>query len=181
MFLGRRIIFGKLELQLTDALVLAALLSFSVLGLLFLVDGWALLILKNFAVGLLLLGAAMVTPRIQHRFWRFLVRVAAITLSYAYLFGAVDKLQLVFHSEWLDYYILDFEQWIFGFQPTLWAEKFTTPLLTETSMRCCEMRASLQSTSRIHSASLSSVALILGLDHIVVRRGPQGREGHVLG
>ena len=134
MFLGRRIIFGKLELQLTDALVLAALLSFSVLGLLFLVDGWALLILKNFAVGLLLLGAAMVTPRIQHRFWRFLVRVAAITLSYAYLFGAVDKLQLVFHSEWLDYYVLDFEQWIFGFQPTLWAEKFTTPLLTEWMM-----------------------------------------------
>src|SRR3970282_2983655 len=118
MFLGRRIIFGKLELQLTDAPLLAALLSFSVLGLLFLVDGWALLILKNFAVGLLLLGAAMVTPRIQHRFWRFLVRVAAITLSYAYLFGAGDKLQLVFHSELLDYLVLYLQQWVFWFQST---------------------------------------------------------------
>ena len=98
MFLGRRLIFGKLELQLTDALILVALVSFSILGALFLVDNWALLIVKNCAVGLLLLGAVMVTPRIQHRFLRFLVRVAAITLSYAYLFGAVDKLQLIFHS-----------------------------------------------------------------------------------
>ncbi len=127
-------IFGKLELQLTDALILVALFSFSLLGVFFLVDSWALLILKNLAVGLLLLGAATVTPRIQQRFWRFLVRVAAITLSYAYLFGAVDKLQLIFHSEWLDYYVLDFEQWVFGVQPTLWAEKFTTPSLTEWMM-----------------------------------------------
>src|SRR3989304_2781354 len=134
MFLGRRLIFGKLELQLTDALILVALVSFSILGALFLVDNWALLIVKNCAVGLLLLGAVMVTQRIQHRFLRFLVRVAAITLSYAYLFGAVDKLQLIFHSEWLDPYILDFEQWVFGVQPTLWIEKFTTPWLTEWMM-----------------------------------------------
>jgi len=134
MFLGRRLIFGKLELQLTDALILAALLSFSILGLVFLVEDWAMLILKNLVVGILLLGAALITPRIQHRFLRFFVRVAAITLSYAYLFGAVDKLQLIFHSQWLDYYVLDFEQWLFGVQPTLWAEKFTTPLLTEWMM-----------------------------------------------
>lgn len=134
MFLGRRLIFGRLELQLTDALILVALTCFSILGTLFLVDGWALLIIKNFAVGVLLLGAVAVTPRIQHRFWRFLVRVAAITLSYAYLFGAVAKLQLVFHSEWLDYWVLDFEQWVFGVQPTLWIEKFTTPWLTEWMM-----------------------------------------------
>ncbi len=134
MFLGRRLIFGKLELQLTDALILVALASICVLAGLFQVEGWATLIIKNFGVALLLLGAALATPRIQHRFFRFLVRVAAITLSYAYLFGAVDKLQLIFHNEWLDYYVLDFEQWLFGVQPTLWIEKFTTPWLTEWMM-----------------------------------------------
>lgn len=134
MFLGRRLIFGRLELQLTDALILAALFAFSVLGTVFTVDGWAMLIVKNLAVGLLLLGAVLITPRIQNRVLKFFVRVAAITLSYAYLFGAVDKLQLIFHSEWLDYYVLDFEQWVLGVQPTLWIEKFTSPWLTEWMM-----------------------------------------------
>ena len=134
MFLGRRLIFGKLELQLTDALILVALFAFSILGAMFAVDGWALLIVKNLAVGFLLLGAVLITPRIQNRVLKFFVRVAAITLSYAYLFGAVDKLQLIFHSEWLDYYVLDFEQWVLGVQPTLWVEKFTTPWLTEWMM-----------------------------------------------
>lgn len=134
MFLGRRLIFGKLELQLTDALILTALLSFSLLDLVFLVESWGLLILKNLVVGLLLVGAALITPRIQNRVLRFFVRVAAITLSYAFLFGAVDKLQLIFHSEWLDYYVLDFEQWLFGVQPTLWSQQFTTPWLTEWMM-----------------------------------------------
>jgi len=136
MFLGRRLIFGKLELQLTDALVLGALLVFSLMAVVFFqrVEGWLLLVLKNAGVAILFLGAVYVTPRIRHRFWRFFIRVAAITLSYAYLFGAVDKLQLIFHDEWLDAYVLDFEQYVLGFQPTLWAEKFTTPWLTEWMM-----------------------------------------------
>ncbi|MBI2620143.1 MAG: phosphatase PAP2 family protein [Ignavibacteriales bacterium] len=136
MFLDRRLIFGKLELQLTDALVIAALLFFSLVALVFFlrVEGWSMLVLKNAGVALFFLGAVYVTPRIHHRFLRFLVRVAAITLSYAYLFGAVDKLQLIFHDEWLDPYILDLEQYLFGFQPTLWTETFTSPWLTEWMM-----------------------------------------------
>ena len=136
MFLGRRFIVGKLELQLTDALVLGALAFFSLLALLFfpVVDGWAVLVLKNIAVGIVFLCAVYVTPRISHRFWRFFMRVAAITLSYAYLFGAVDKLQMIAHQEWMDYYVLDLEQYVFGVQPTLWIEKYMTPWLTEWMM-----------------------------------------------
>lgn len=136
MFLGRRLMVGRLELQLTDALILGALALFSLLALIFFpsVPGWPILILKNVVVAAVFLGAVYVTPRIQNRILRFLVRVAAITLSYAYLFGAVDKLQLIFHKEWLDYYVLDLEQYIFGVQPTLWIQKFTTPWLTEWMM-----------------------------------------------
>ncbi|MEX2116769.1 MAG: phosphatase PAP2 family protein [Bacteroidota bacterium] len=134
MFLGRRLIVGRFELQLTDALVLSALLLFSLLGLLFLVDGWQILILKNIGVAVVFLGAVYITPRIRHRVWRFFVRVAAITLSYAYLFGAVAPLQHIVSSEWMDPYVLDFEQYLFGVQPTLWMEKFTTPWLTEWMM-----------------------------------------------
>lgn len=136
MFLGRRLIIGKLELQLTDALVLGALVFFSILAIVFssIVEGWEMLVLKNVAVGVVFLGAVYATPRISHRFWKFFTRVAAITLSYAYLFGAVDKLQLIVHQEWMDYYILDLEQYVFGVQPTLWLEKYVTPWLTEWMM-----------------------------------------------
>ncbi|MEX1140164.1 MAG: phosphatase PAP2 family protein [Bacteroidota bacterium] len=134
MFLGRRLIVGRFELQLTDALVLSALLLFSFLGLVFLVDGWQLLILKNVGVAGLFLGAVHVTPKVRHRVWRFFVRVAAITLSYAYLFGAVAPLQHIVSSEWMDPYVLDLEQYLFGVQPTLWLERFTTPWLTEWMM-----------------------------------------------
>ncbi len=134
MFLGRRLIAGRLELQLTDALVLSALLLFSLLGALFLVEGWAIQILKNIGVAAVFLGAVYVTPKVRHRFWRFFVRVAAITLSYAYLFGAVAPLQHIVSSEWMDPYVLDLEQYLFGVQPTLWLERFTTPWLTEWMM-----------------------------------------------
>lgn len=134
MFLGRRLIVGKFELQITDALVLGTLAVFSLLAVIFLVDGWLVLLAKNLGVGALFLAAVYAIPRIRARFWRFFVRVAAITLSYAYLFGAVAQLQLIVHSEWLDYLVLDLEQYVFGVQPTLWAEKFTTPWLTEWMM-----------------------------------------------
>lgn len=134
MFLGRRIIVGKLEFQITDALVLGTLVIFSLLAILFLVDGWHVLLLKNLGVGALFVAAVYVTPKIRHRFWRFFVRVAAITLSYAYLFGAVASLQLIIHSDWLDYLVLDFEQYVFGVQPTLWLQKYTMPWLTEWMM-----------------------------------------------
>jgi len=134
MFLGRRIIAGKLEFQITDALVLGTLAIFSLLAILFLVDGWHVLLLKNLGVGALFVAAVYVTPKIRHRFWRFFVRVAAITLSYAYLFGAVASLQLIIHSDWLDYLVLDFEQYVFGVQPTLWLQKYTMPWLTEWMM-----------------------------------------------
>lgn len=134
MFLGRRLIVGKLELQITDVLVLGTLAVFSILALLFHVDGWQGLLMKNLGVGVLFIAAVSVTPKIRNRFWRFLVRVASITLSYAYLFGAVASLQLIFHSDWLDYLVLDFEQYVFGVQPTLWLQKYTTPWLTEWMM-----------------------------------------------
>lgn len=136
MFLGRRLMLGKLELQLTDALVLLTLVFFSLLAAVFFqkVPGWALLVVKNLGVGVLYVATVLLTQKIHHRFLKFFVRVAAVTLSYAYLFGAVDKVQLILHSEWLDYYILDLEQYVFGFQPTLWIQEITTPWLTEWMM-----------------------------------------------
>jgi membrane-associated phospholipid phosphatase len=124
------------RLRATDGLILFTLSFFSLLALLFCssVAGWWLLIIKNVGIGAVYLTLVFVSDKMTKKFPRFILRVAAVTLAYAYLFGAVDKLQLILHGQWLDAYVMDAEQYIFGVQPTLWLEHITTPPLTEWMM-----------------------------------------------
>lgn len=124
---------SKVRLRATDGLVLFSLTLFSVLALLFSaqVERWWVLVLKNLAATLGYLFVVYLSQHTTKKFLRFFFRVAAVTLAYAYLFGAVDKLQLILHGRWLDEYILDFEQYVFSAQPTIWLQHFTTPALTE--------------------------------------------------
>jgi hypothetical protein len=127
---------ANFRLRATDGLILFTLAFFSLLALLFgaRVDGWGLLIAKNIGAAIGYLFVVYLSQRANTKFLRFFLRVAAVTLTYAYLFGAVDKLQLIIHGHWLDEYVLDGEQYIFGVQPTLWLQHFTTPALTEWMM-----------------------------------------------
>ena len=125
-----------LRLRATDGLVLFTLSLFSLLALLFSpsIQGWWMLIIKNIGTGAGYLALVFASEKMTRKFPRFLLRVTAVTLAYAYLFGAVDKLQLILHGQWLDAYVMDAEQYIFGVQPTLWLEHITTPPLTEWMM-----------------------------------------------
>lgn len=127
---------ANFRLRATDGLILFTLAFFSLLAILFngRVEGWFLLVLKNGAAAAGYLFVVYLSQRASTKFLRFFLRVAAITLTYAYLFGAVDKLQLILHGRWLDEYVLDGEQYLFGVQPTLWLQHFTTPGLTEWMM-----------------------------------------------
>ena len=131
---AKRLELGKLSLQAADGIILATLAVFSLLGAVLQVNDWALLFAQNLGVGAAVVLSAAFTPRMRSKVGRFLLRTATITLSYAYLFGAVANLQLIIHDGWLDDMVLDFEQYIFGVQPTLWIEKYTTPWLTEWMM-----------------------------------------------
>lgn len=127
---------GKLSLRATDGLILATLAFFTFLSILFAgrVEGWLWLVTKNVFVAVGYVAFIHASRRIDHRFWRFLLRLAPVVLAYAYLFGAIDKLQLILHGRWLDDYVLDFEQWTFAVQPTLWLEQFISKPLTEWMM-----------------------------------------------
>jgi hypothetical protein len=127
---------GTFRLRATDGLILFTLAFFSTLALLFNahVEQWSFLILKNAGAAAGYLFVVYLSQRAQTKFLRFFLRVAAVTLTYAYLFGAVDKLQLILHGRWLDDYVLDGEQYLFGLQPTLWIQHITTPPLTEWMM-----------------------------------------------
>ncbi len=133
---NKKIKIGKLQFGATDGLILAILAFFSMLAIIFFnrVEGWWLLVLKNVVVAIAYVIINKFSEKTPNKFWRFLLRVTAVTLTYAYLFGAVDKLQMLIHGQWMDDYVLDFEQWVFGLQPTLWIEDYISKPLTEWMM-----------------------------------------------
>jgi membrane-associated phospholipid phosphatase len=124
------------RIRATDALILFALAMLSLLALVFFrrVPDWWVLVLKNAAVAAGYLLLLHYRERAQGKFLRFLLRLTPVVLSYACLFGAVDKLQHIIHEGWLDTRVLDLEQAIFGVQPTLWIQSYITPALTEWMM-----------------------------------------------
>jgi hypothetical protein len=95
-----------------------------------------MLILKNAVVAAAYVTFIRHSARVTGKLLTFLLRVAAVMLSYAYLFGAVDKLQMILHSGWMDGGVVALEQSVFGFQPTLWIQRFVRPWLTEWMMFC---------------------------------------------
>lgn len=129
---------ARAGLQPADAVILAALGLFSALAVVCrpAVPGWHLLLAKNLCVALVVLVSAAAVARIRRPVPRFLLRTATITLCYAYLFGAVARLQMIVQGRWMDDRVLAFEQHLFGVQPTVWLERFVTPWLTEWMMFC---------------------------------------------
>jgi len=127
---------GRLRLEATDVLVLGTIAVFAVLAVVFRgrVDGWPVLVAKDLAAAVIFLAAVVGTRRIRPGWAWFVARTATVSLAYAWLFGAVARLQLIVHGRWLDGIVLGVEDRLFGVQPTIWLEGLTRPWLTEWMM-----------------------------------------------
>jgi hypothetical protein len=128
--------FKRAPFQATDAIILATLALFTLLTLVFCqrITGWGLLVAKNLAVGVAYVAFQQIAARTRSRQLKFALRLLPVTLTYGYLFLAVDKLQLIVHGRFLDDVVMRIEAAIFGLQPTLWLEQYTTPVVTEWMM-----------------------------------------------
>jgi membrane-associated phospholipid phosphatase len=122
--------------QATDVIILTTLGLFTALTLLFFrrIEGWEVLAAKNLAVALAYVVLAWAARRTRNKPLKFLLRMLPVTLTYGYLFLAVDRLQLIVHGQFLDAVILRLEEAVFGVQPTHWLERFTRPAVTEWMM-----------------------------------------------
>lgn len=120
----------------TNLLVLGTLALFALLCLVFhrRVDGWLALAVRNLCAAGTFVLVSWVAAGVRHAVTRFVLRTSVVTFAFAYLFGAVDRLQLILHPGWLDQSVIDLEARILGTQPTLWLERFVTPWLTEWMM-----------------------------------------------
>jgi membrane-associated phospholipid phosphatase len=127
---------GGLKLSATDGLILSAFAFFTLLAVCFQrrVEGWWVLALKNTGMAALYIALNAFSGRLEGGFWKFFLRMAAVMIAYAYLFGAIDRLQLILHGRWLDESVLRAEHSVFGVQPTLWLERFISKPLTEWMM-----------------------------------------------
>jgi membrane-associated phospholipid phosphatase len=125
-----------MSLEATDAVVLVTIACFALLALIFhrRLEGSPGIVAKDVAFAAIFLVAVVVAGRVRNRWVWFVARTATVSLAFAWLFGAVDRLQLVLHGRWLDGLVLDLEAHVFGVQPTLWLEGLTRPWLTEWMM-----------------------------------------------
>ncbi|MBN1399156.1 MAG: phosphatase PAP2 family protein [Bacteroidetes bacterium] len=133
---NKKISIGNVQINATEGLILTTLAFFSLLAIVFYykIEDWWMLVLKNIVVAfayILLNKLSVISGR---KYPQFVLRITAVALVLIYLFSAVDKLQLLIHREWMDYYVLDFEQWIFNLQPTLLLEDYISKPLTEWMM-----------------------------------------------
>jgi membrane-associated phospholipid phosphatase len=125
-----------MRLEATDVLVIVTIALFALLALIFQrrVQGWPGLVARDLIAAAFFFVAVIVTRRIRNRWAWFVARTATVSLAFAWLFGAVDRLQLLLHGRWLDALVLEFEAHVFGVQPTLWLEGVARPWLTEWMM-----------------------------------------------
>ena len=128
--------FKRAPFQAADAIILATLVLFTLLTLVFClrITEWGLLVAKNLAVGVAYVAFQQIAARTHSRQLKFHLRLLPVTLTYGYLFLAVDKLQLIVHGRFLDDVVMRIEAAIFGLQPTLWLEQYTQPTVTEWMM-----------------------------------------------
>jgi membrane-associated phospholipid phosphatase len=136
--IASRTILG-LKIKLTDILILAALVLYSLLAPLFpsrVRGSWQGLILANGLAALIFLGANLIAQKTTSRHLRFLLRTLSVQLVLLYIYSASLRLQLIFFPRWHDQIVVDLEASILGVQPTVWIQRFITPWLTEWMMFC---------------------------------------------
>jgi membrane-associated phospholipid phosphatase len=138
----RKLTIGKnyrvlgLEIRFVDALLLAAILVFSIMAAAFRgrVDGWLHLLVMNAVIAAAYVLLAWLSGKARSRVVFFLLRAGAVQLLFVHLFDVARKFQLVLWHQWNDPAILSLEHAIFGFQPTVWLQQFVNPALTEWMM-----------------------------------------------
>jgi len=133
---GRRIFFLGLGWQATDVVLLGSLLFITSLTVLFqarLKGAW-MTVATNILVGLVFCASIYLQQRASGRILKFAIRMTAAPLMIAYIYPLVTPLQLMIFGNWNDDLVLKAEQAVFGVQPTIWIEKFISPVLTEWMM-----------------------------------------------
>lgn len=130
---GKELSLGRFEFQIVDVLLIGTVMFFSLTTVLFhwrISNPVIILILNILTMGLYL-GCIRWSRKLSSPLAFFLIRTASVQLMFFYLFGIVERMQLILHTHWKDPIVLDLEHSLFGIQPTIWLQQVVHPALTE--------------------------------------------------
>ncbi len=132
MTANKRFRLAGLEFGLTDVVALGGLVLFTLLGLAF--YGRLAHPVRLFAISLLFialyLASLAVMPRLRRPWPRFLLRTAAVQLTFLQVYKAATEIQTIFFP-WQDDRVLAWEQSLLGFQPLVAIQKYYSVPLNE--------------------------------------------------
>jgi len=130
--------FLKIEFQATDAFLIVVLFLYTLLIILFnfRVKGWVSLAITNLVIVAIYSTSVYFQIKISSPIWKFLLRMFSVSFLLIYIFDLSVRLSLILFDNWNDQVIIDLEQHVFGVQPTIWIQKWISPLLTEWFMLC---------------------------------------------
>jgi membrane-associated phospholipid phosphatase len=128
----RRFRLAGLVFNLTDIATLGGIAAFTLLAVVFhgRIARPDTVIGVNLAFIALYIVSVAVLPRLRRPGLRFLVRTAAVQLTFLQIYKAANELQLMFFP-WQDDLVLAGEKAILGFQPLVAIQKLYSPLLSE--------------------------------------------------
>ncbi len=120
------------KFTLIDVLFIGYMVLFSILILFFHngVAGWGFYILVHFAIIYLIIHFVPILASSESGFLKFLRWFYPVIL-FVFNYKEINSFTHIIFNDWVDLVVMNFEKYIFGVHPTLWMEKFTSPLLTE--------------------------------------------------
>ena len=128
----RRFRLAGLVFNLTDIATLGGIIAFTLLAVILQgrIARPEAVIGVNLVFIALYVASVAVLPRLRRPWLRFLVRTAAVQLTFLQIYKAANELQLVFFP-WQDDLVLAAEQAVLGFQPLVAVQKLYSPALSE--------------------------------------------------
>lgn len=132
MTAGRKVRLAGLEIGLTDAVTLGGLVVLTLVAAAFpgRVARPAAVVAVNGLFILLYVASLAALPRLRRPWPRFILRTAAVQLTFLQVYKAANELQLAFFP-WQDDRVLAWEQALFGVQPLVAVQRFYTLALNE--------------------------------------------------
>ena len=130
--MSQKLSFNFKNYTLIDLLFIGYMTLLSILILFFgrSVENWFFYIIAHAViVGLIIVFVPIINERGRgvFKFLRWWYPILLFTFNYK----SIDSFTHIIVNGWMDYQVIQFEEFIFGVDLSVWMERFTTPLLTE--------------------------------------------------
>ncbi len=138
--MGRRSLSGvskfEVELKTVDIILIVFLASMTTLEILFRtnVSGWGLLVIENVAIGFTVIMMSSIIRKVHSPVLRSTGNIVLYLGTLSAVYNEMGRIIHLIFPHFHDASINNMETALFGIQPTVWMQRFTSPSITEFMM-----------------------------------------------